>query len=78
MIDRIAGVLVVTVNGSHVGVRLSPPYRFNVTDFVTEDENLISIDVINTVVKAVPDRISAVVAQDATGMLGPVRLMQYA
>ena len=65
----------VAVNGRYAGTRLSPPYRFFVDRHVESGRNAICVEVTNTVVKSVPDKFSAAVAQDPTGLLGPVKLL---
>ncbi len=65
----------VWINGVSVGIRICPPYTYDVTDMVTE-ENTIRIEVVNTFAKEKGDNIfDCAMPQEPTGLLGPVRIV---
>jgi len=64
----------VRLNGVELGMRVAPPYLFDVPDGVLQTENALEIEVVNTLVKAQPDFFSAFAQQDPTGLLGPVTI----
>jgi hypothetical protein len=63
------------VNGAACGVRLAPPYRFDVTGAIRADdvENTITITVWNSAQAALQPDVEAA----PSGLLGPVRLVAY-
>ncbi len=70
----------VYVNGQCVGVRLFPPYRFDVSDFVTKTENGendVEIYISNTLGTRVHDLFSAYSLIPPSGLLGPITIEQY-
>lgn len=67
----------VYLNRKRVGVCISEPYVFDITDFLVCGENILTIYVTNTLVKTVKDRFSADIRQEPSGLLGPVSLIVY-
>lgn len=65
-----------SVNGVDVGVRIAPPYRFDVGQYLRAGDNAISVDVTNTLVYAQHDKYSAFHAIAPSGLIGPVSLWQ--
>jgi len=63
-----------TVNGADAGVRMLPPYSFDLTPHLTDGENRLEILVSNTAVFAQPDRFSSYLLIEPSGILGPVTL----
>ncbi|MBQ8952673.1 MAG: glycosyl transferase family 2 [Clostridia bacterium] len=63
------------VNGQSAGVRLQPPYRFDITGLAQDGENELTIEVTNTLVYRMHDGFSAYHAIAASGLIGPVRLL---
>jgi hypothetical protein len=63
------------VNGTPVGVRLTPPYRFDITDQLTDQENRITVEVVTHRGYADRDNFSSFLMFEPTGLLGPVRLL---
>lgn len=57
------------VNGQRVGVRLWPPYRFDITGALDRGANRIRIGVTNTRANELSDE------QLPSGLIGPVRLL---
>jgi len=62
------------VNGKAAGVKIAPPYVFDVTGFVKPGENLVEVDVTNTARTMWSDAFSH--GDPACGLLGPVRLLK--
>jgi len=57
-------------------VRLCPPYHFDIGHLLQEGDNLLSVEVTNTLAKQIRDRFSAFAQQEPSGLLGPVRIQQ--
>lgn len=77
-LGRVRGTAEVHVNGVPVGVRVWSPYRFDVTDALTEGTNHIEVLVCNTLgpyLKAASPTPYIFPGQELSGMLGPVRLI---
>lgn len=64
----------VFINGTSAGVRISAPYRFDVSKLIQSGENTISVEVTNTLSKEITDFCSRVAQHEPSGLLGPVRL----
>ena len=62
------------VNGKDCGIRISPPYRFEITDTVKAGDNCAEAVVSNTLVQRAKDNFSAYLAVAPSGLLGPVTL----
>ena len=60
------------LNGRDLGVRVCPPYRYDLTDALRDGENALVIEVSNTLANAVRDGFSAYMAIPASGMIGPL------
>jgi len=65
----------VIVNGVSAGVRISYPYHFEISNLLEDSKNTLTIEVTNTLVKEQRDFFSNVAQQEASGLLGPVRLL---
>lgn len=64
----------VYLNGVSAGIRLTAPYRFELSDVVREGSNKLAIEVTNTLVFETPDFFSRLGQLEPSGLLGPVRL----
>lgn len=64
----------VWVNGRNVGVRICPPYRFDIKGLLRNGINELRVDVTNTLVREQRDIISGFAALEPSGLLGPVTL----
>ena len=64
----------VSLNGKNLGVRVYPPYRFNISDAVIDGDNSLEITVTNTCVFAERDNFSRYLPIRASGIMGPVSL----
>jgi Glycosyl hydrolases family 2, sugar binding domain. len=65
----------VFVNGRSAGVRISHPYRFDLSSMLVRGDNTLAIEVTNTLVKEQRDMFSLVAQQEPSGLLGPVKLL---
>jgi hypothetical protein len=66
----------VKVNGRSLGVRLAPPFAFDLTDALTPGDNEIQVEVLNTLanhMSATPSRY-VYAGQTVSGLLGPATL----
>jgi hypothetical protein len=65
----------VWLNGKRLGLRICPPYQFEVGNALKQGKNALVVEVTNTLVKAQPDFFSRYVQQEPSGLIGPVRLL---
>jgi len=65
----------VFVNGRSAGVRISYPYRFDLSGMLVRGDNTLAIEVTNTLVKEHRDMFSVVAQQEPSGLLGPVKVL---
>ena len=65
----------VWVNGHEAGVRVAPPYRFEIGDLLREGKNVLRIEVINTLVNRQRDFFSMTMPMEPSGLIGPVKLI---
>ena len=65
----------VWINGKNAGVRICPPYRFAIGEFLASGNNRLVVEVTNTLVKQQRDSLSRYAPQEPSGLQGPVRLM---
>ncbi len=69
--------LSVWLNGKHLGVRIAPPYRLQAAqEDILPGENLLQIQVCNTLVHSVRDDMSATMPVEPSGLLGPVQFLR--
>lgn len=61
-----------TLNGKEIGVKLAPPYVFDVTDHLKVGKNDIEVKVVTNLGFAIRDVFSRFQVFEATGLLGPV------
>ena len=59
-------------NDVDLGVRLCPPYRYDLTKALRDGENTLVIEVSNTLANAIRDGFSAYMAIPGSGIIGPV------
>lgn len=64
----------VWLNGEHIGVRICPPYRFEINGLLKKGNNKLVIEVTNTLVKEQRDFLSSFAQQEPSGLIGPVRV----
>ncbi|MBQ7301455.1 MAG: hypothetical protein IJW77_16640 [Clostridia bacterium] len=68
---------VLSVNGKPCGIRITSPYRFDITDAVMLGENCIEVTVSNTLAQAVRDKYSYYLQLPPSGILGDIVLEYY-
>ncbi|MFD0698419.1 glycosylhydrolase-like jelly roll fold domain-containing protein [Paenibacillus sp. GCM10027628] len=66
----------VWLNGEQAGVRICPPYRFEINGLIKMGTNKLVIEVTNTLVKDQRDFLSAFAQQEPSGLIGPVRVVR--
>ena len=70
----VGGTARLKINGKDMGIRISPPYRWNITETIRTGKNQISIEVANSLVNRVKDRFSEFMQISPSGLLGPVMM----
>ena len=60
------------LNGADLGVRVCPPYSYDLSGALKDGENEMVIEVSNTLANALRDGFSAFLAIPASGLIGPV------
>ncbi|MNY39058.1 Glycosyl hydrolases family 2, sugar binding domain [compost metagenome] len=65
----------VWINGEEAGVRICPPYSLAIDGLLQKGTNKLVIEVTNTMVKELPDFLSAFAQQEPSGLIGPVRVI---
>jgi len=68
---------VVSLNGNTVGMRVAPPYHFDITNFVVDGENDLEIIVSNHLGHSRRDRLAVYMTFEPSGLLGPVTVRNY-
>ena len=64
----------VRVNGREAGVRIAPPYIFDISDMLLPGENTLDVLVTNTLVHELRDYFSMSLPMEPSGLLGPVQI----
>ena len=72
VIDQVYETAEVFVNGKTAGVRICPPYRYEITDLLRQGENSLRIEVTNTLGAEVRDGLSQYLVIEPFGILGDV------
>jgi hypothetical protein len=75
-LGQVAEIAELHVNGRAAGVRIAPPYRFDLSSLAQAGENRIDIDVTNTAQARWEDPFSH--GDAVSGLLGPVWLLRAA
>lgn len=73
-LGAVGEVAQVWLNGVSLGTRICRPYCFDVTDVLRSAMNELRIEVTNTLVHALKDDFSRFIAQEPSGLIGPVEL----
>ncbi|MGC8830251.1 MAG: glycosyl hydrolase [Verrucomicrobiia bacterium] len=74
-LGRVVSSVELSVNGKQVGIRLSPPWKFDITKFVKQGENRIELLIYNTAANhyvTIPTRYRGATE---SGLIGPVKLI---
>nr|WP_302020428.1 glycosylhydrolase-like jelly roll fold domain-containing protein [uncultured Acetatifactor sp.] len=73
-LGRVGVTAKLTVNGRDLGMRICPPYRWDISEAARAGSNLIEVEVCNTLVHRIQDGLSSYMQIPPSGLLGPVRL----
>ena len=65
------------VNGTEAGIRITAPYACPISHLLQKGENTVTIEVANTLVGKVRDPFSHCMPITPSGLLGPVKLVEY-
>ena len=66
----------VFINGKSAGVKMCPPYRYDISDLIKRGKNEISVEVTNTLGNENRDGLSQYLAIEPFGIIGPVELRE--
>jgi hypothetical protein len=64
----------VWINDKKAGIRICPPYCFDISALLEHGSNMLRIDVTNTLVREQTDMLSMFSAIEPTGLIGPVTI----
>ena len=65
------------VNGEDAGVRVAPPYRFDISRLVRKGSNLLTAEVVNTLANRQRDFFSMTMPIEPSGLIGPVTVRYF-
>ena len=74
-LGRVGQTARVWVNGGYAGIRVAPPYRFEIGKFMRPGENTVVVETANTLARKVRDRFSEFLQLPPAGLLGPVSIL---
>ena len=67
----------VKLNGESIGVKIAPPYIFDISEKMKIGTNNLVIEVTNTLAKSQKDFFSQFAVQEPTGLIGPVLIKSF-
>jgi hypothetical protein len=76
-LGKVGEAVKLNVNGKYSGARISPPYLFDITDFIKAGENALEIIVSNHLAYTRRDLYSNFHLYEASALLGPVKIKLY-
>ncbi|MCM8711544.1 glycoside hydrolase [Clostridium sp. SYSU_GA19001] len=76
-LGRVYEVAELWLNDNNIGVKICPPYKFDITNYIKKGTNKLVVEVTNTLVKSQKDYFSQFAVQEPTGLLGPVSIKFY-
>jgi hypothetical protein len=76
-LGRVGQTAKVSVNGTEVGIRIAAPYTYPISYLLQKGTNTITVEVANTLVGKVRDGFSYHMPLLPSGLLGPVKLVEY-
>ena len=76
-LGRVGQTAAFIVNGTCAGIRIAAPYSCPISYLLRQGDNTITIEVANTLVGKVRDGFSYHVPLPPSGLLGPIRLLEY-
>ncbi|MGI5898685.1 MAG: glycosyl transferase family 2 [Christensenellales bacterium] len=65
----------VFINGEDAGMKIVPPYRFDIGALVKDGPNHLAVEIANTLVHKQRDGLSRFQAMPPSGLIGPVRIL---
>ena len=65
------------INDKFVGEKLFPPYSFDISEFLKDGKNKMTVIVSNHNGYAVRDRFSKFLLFEPSGLLGPIKILKY-
>ena len=68
----------VRINGKTAGVKICPPYRYNISGFLRQGDNELHVEVTNTLVREQRDKFSRCIPLEPSGLIGPVQIFYSA
>lgn len=74
-LGQVGQIAELTLNGIDLGIRICPPYRFDIADALKDGENTAVVTVSNTLVWQERDRLSRFLSISPSGLLGEVALL---
>lgn len=75
-ITNASEIVTVYVNDKKVATRFSYPYKFDLSGFLNQDENILKISVINNLGRYMKDYLSQYLYLDPVGITGEVLLLK--
>lgn len=76
-IDKAYEVTDVWLNNEHLGVRVCPPYKYDISDLLKKGRNTLVIEITNTLANQQQDFLSQYLLLEPTGIVGTVCLEFY-
>ena len=76
-LGRVGQTAAFYVNGTGAGIRITAPYSCPISYLLNKGDNTITIEVANTLVGKVRDPFSHCMPIPPSGLLGPVKLLEY-
>ena len=76
-LGRVGQTAKFVINGTNAGIRITAPYSCPISYLLQKGENTITIEVANTLVGKVRDPFSHCMPITPSGLLGPVKLVEY-
>ena len=73
-LGKVAGTAEIIINGRKAGVRVAPPWKQEITPYLTTGENRIEIIVYNTLANHYQTIPSKYRGSPLSGLLGPVKI----
>jgi beta-galactosidase/beta-glucuronidase len=75
-LGKVIATAEVSINGKKVGVRVAPPWQFDLSDLLKAGENRIEVTVFNTLSNHYQTIHNLYRGEPTSGLLGPVRMMK--
>lgn len=75
-LGEVGEVAQVFVNGVDCGIKIAPPYFYDISEMIKCGENTLEVVVANTLVHRLQDNFSAFLTIPASGLMGPVKIYQ--